>query len=87
MIYLKMPYKFSPWADVMCKASAEEEIIYADIDLDHLTAIRNQIPISFQQRSDLYAVRELDKDEKDSDRLLPTDTSGKMIKYESKKAD
>ena len=46
----------------MCKASAEEEIIYADIDLDHLTAIRNQIPISFQQRSDLYAVRELAND-------------------------
>jgi omega-amidase len=59
----------SPWADVMCKASAAEEIIYADIDLDHLTAIRNQIPISFQQRSDLYAVRELANDEKDTDRV------------------
>jgi len=44
-----------PYASVIASAAgAEEEIVYADIDLDYLLAIRSQIPVTFQRRLDLY---------------------------------
>jgi omega-amidase len=46
----------NPWGEVVAKASAEAAIIYADIDLARLDEIRGQIPITFQRRSDMYAV-------------------------------
>jgi len=46
----------NPWAEVISKASFGEDTIYADIDLDHLTTVRNQVPIGFQKRNDIYAV-------------------------------
>jgi len=46
----------SPWGEVISKAGHEEEIIMADIDLEHLEAVRNQIPIGFQRRNDLYQI-------------------------------
>ena len=51
----------------MSKASKEEEIIYADIDLDFLDGVRNQIPIGFQKRHDLYSV--VDKEKSSKERL------------------
>ncbi|KAM9762025.1 omega-amidase NIT2 [Menidia menidia] len=49
----------NPWGEVISKAGAEETIIYADIDLQYLAEIRQQIPISSQRRHDLYAVTAL----------------------------
>lgn len=46
----------SPWGEVISKAGPEEEVIYADIDLQYLSEIRQQIPITTQRRNDLYTV-------------------------------
>ncbi|XP_033866484.2 omega-amidase NIT2 [Acipenser ruthenus] len=46
----------SPWGDVVAKAGSEETIVYADIDLQYLTEVRQQIPIHTQKRHDLYSV-------------------------------
>jgi len=43
-----------PFASVVSSAAGgEEEIVYADIDLDHLKTIRGQIPVTVQRRQDL----------------------------------
>ncbi|XP_037554248.1 omega-amidase NIT2 [Nematolebias whitei] len=49
----------NPWGEVISKAGTEETIIYADIDLQYLADIRQQIPITCQRRDDLYAVTSL----------------------------
>ncbi|MBN3289601.1 NIT2 amidase, partial [Polypterus senegalus] len=46
----------SPWGDVLAKAGSEETIVYADIDMQHLTDVRQQIPLHTQKRHDLYKV-------------------------------
>jgi omega-amidase len=47
-----------PYASVVASAAgAEEEIVYADIDLDYLVAIRSQIPVTIQRRKDLYETK------------------------------
>ncbi|KAM9384704.1 omega-amidase NIT2 [Pholidichthys leucotaenia] len=46
----------NPWGEVVSKAGPEEVIIYADIDLQFLSNIRQQIPITSQRRDDLYTV-------------------------------
>ncbi|XP_077439944.1 omega-amidase NIT2 [Vanacampus margaritifer] len=46
----------NPWGDVISKAGAEEAVIYADIDLQYLADVRQQIPITAQRRHDVYAV-------------------------------
>ncbi|XP_019868765.1 omega-amidase NIT2 [Aethina tumida] len=43
-----------PWGKVVKQAGAEEEIVFADIDLDECDKIRQQIPIFQQRRSDIY---------------------------------
>lgn len=47
-----------PWGDVLCRAGAEEAILYADLDLARLEAVRQQLPILSARRTDLYAVEE-----------------------------
>ncbi|XP_015246967.1 PREDICTED: omega-amidase NIT2 [Cyprinodon variegatus] len=49
----------NPWGEVVAKAGPEETVIYADIDLQYLADIRQQIPITSQRRDDLYAVTSL----------------------------
>lgn len=44
-----------PFGTVVASAAAAEEIVYADIDLNHLEAIRSQIPVTFQRRNDVIA--------------------------------
>lgn len=51
----------SPWGEVIVKAGADETIITADIDLQYLAEIRQQIPIHTQRRHDLYSVEEMKK--------------------------
>ncbi|KAL2090004.1 hypothetical protein ACEWY4_014692 [Coilia grayii] len=46
----------SPWGEVITKAGATEEVVYADIDLQYLADVRQQIPITAQKRTDLYSV-------------------------------
>ncbi|XP_071989300.1 omega-amidase NIT2 [Engystomops pustulosus] len=48
----------SPWGEIISKAGADESIISADIDLQYLAEIRQQIPIHTQRRHDLYSVEE-----------------------------
>ncbi|XP_066455278.1 omega-amidase NIT2 [Eleutherodactylus coqui] len=48
----------SPWGEVIANADADEAIISADIDLQYLAEVRQQIPIHVQRRHDLYCVEE-----------------------------
>ncbi|XP_069802272.1 omega-amidase NIT2 [Dendropsophus ebraccatus] len=48
----------SPWGELVAKAGSEETIISADIDLQYVAEIRQQIPIHTQRRHDLYSVEE-----------------------------
>jgi omega-amidase len=52
-----------PWGTVLQKCEANEEIIYGDIDLEHLTTIRKQLPYLSQQRNDVYSVTEMKRDD------------------------
>ncbi len=47
-----------PWGSVICRADAEETILYADLDLSRTDAIRQQIPILSGRRSELYQITE-----------------------------
>ncbi len=48
-----------PWGTVLCRAGAEAKILYAQLDLDRVEAIRAQLPILSARRTDLYELREL----------------------------
>lgn len=48
-----------PWGSVVAHADAESTILYADIDLDRVEAIRQQLPILSARRTDLYEMKEL----------------------------
>ena len=43
-----------PWGEILAEAGTGEEIIYADIDLERVTKIRNQLPLLKHRRTDLY---------------------------------
>ncbi|XP_077546644.1 omega-amidase NIT2-like [Haemaphysalis longicornis] len=45
-----------PMGKVVASAGHEEGTVIADVDLDYLQAVRNQIPVTRQMRSDLYSV-------------------------------
>ena len=47
-----------PWGTVLCRAGAEETILYADLDIGRLEAVRAQLPFLSARRTDLYEVRE-----------------------------
>jgi len=46
-----------PFAKVVAKSEADEDIIYADIDIHNLEERRNQIPVQKQRREELYGVQ------------------------------
>lgn len=48
-----------PWGDVIAKAAGEEEIVYSTIDLSRQETVRQQVPVQYQKREDVY--RKLDK--------------------------
>ena len=48
-----------PWGTVLCRAGAEPAILYADLDLERIDAVRRQLPILSARRTDLYEVREV----------------------------
>lgn len=45
-----------PMGKVVQSADAKEELVVAEVDLDHLAAVRQQIPVTKQKRNDLYKV-------------------------------
>lgn len=47
-----------PWGTVLCRAGAGAEILYADLDLNHLEAVREQLPVLSARREDLYTLTE-----------------------------
>lgn len=47
-----------PWGTVLCRAGAEEAVLYAELDLTRVEAVRRQLPILSARRTDLYEVRE-----------------------------
>jgi len=44
----------SPWGKVLGTTEHQQEIVYADIDMQEVEDMRKQIPTSTQQRNDLY---------------------------------
>lgn len=48
----------SPWGDVIAKAGADEETIFATLDFAEAEKVRQSIPTSFQKRGDIYTVSE-----------------------------
>lgn len=47
-----------PWGTVLCRAGAGAEILYADLDLNRLEAVREQLPLLSARREDLYTLTE-----------------------------
>lgn len=43
-----------PWGKVVVNAGYQEEIIYADVDFKNCDEVRQQIPIYYQRRTDMY---------------------------------
>lgn len=62
----------NPWGEVVATTDEQEGIVYADIDLEHLEAVRQQIPIGKQRREDIYEVRHLSSEEKEKPPRLNT---------------
>jgi omega-amidase len=52
-----------PWGTVIQKCEMNEEIIYGDIDMEHLNTIRKQLPYLSQQRNDIYTLTEKKKED------------------------
>ena len=46
-----------PWGTVLCRAGGEDCILYADLDLSRVDAVRQQLPILSARRTDLYEVQ------------------------------
>ena len=49
----------NPYGEIIATAEYNEEIVYAEIDLDKQKEIRTNLPYLSQKRSDLYEVRQL----------------------------
>jgi len=47
----------NPWGEVIAKADEKDQIVYADIDLDYIREVRTMIPVTVQQRRDIYEVK------------------------------
>jgi predicted amidohydrolase len=46
-----------PWGEVLAQAGTLEDIIYADIKLNRIKEIRNQLPLLRNRRTDLYEIK------------------------------
>lgn len=53
-----------PYGEIIGKAGFDEEIVYADIDLDKVNEMRTNMPYLTQKRKDLYEVRQIDNSNK-----------------------
>ena len=48
----------SPWGDVLCRAGAGEELLYAELDLARIDQVRRQLPLLSARRTDVYTLSE-----------------------------
>ncbi|XP_033096370.1 omega-amidase NIT2-like isoform X2 [Anneissia japonica] len=48
----------NPWGEVVAKAGHMEDTIYADLDIRYLEDVRQQVPVQFQKRTDVYKLSE-----------------------------
>ena len=46
----------SPWGNVLGRLDAGPDILLTELDMDHVTAIRSQLPLLSARRSDLYNI-------------------------------
>lgn len=44
----------TPWGDFLAHTDENESIVYGDIDLDHVEAVRRQLPLLQHRRKELY---------------------------------
>lgn len=44
----------TPWGEFLAHADEAESIVYGDIDLDHVEAVRRQLPLLQHRRKELY---------------------------------
>jgi omega-amidase len=49
----------NPWGEFAGKTDEKESIVYADIDLDYVHAIREQLPLLRHRREDIYKLDEV----------------------------
>jgi len=47
----------NPWGEVLATTDENPAIVYADMKLNRVEEIRQQIPVSFQKRNDLYELK------------------------------
>ena len=65
VLIMNSPYSFFFLVHLICrgeiiaKAETGETIIYADIDLDRMEEVRQNVPLRHQKRHDLYEVKDL----------------------------
>jgi hypothetical protein len=45
-----------PWGTIAAECSDNESICYAQIDLDHVTAVRRKQPVYKHRRDDIYSI-------------------------------
>ena len=45
-----------PWGRIIAQAGEHEDVVFADIDLDYVDEVRQQIPVQQQKRNDLYCI-------------------------------
>jgi omega-amidase len=50
----------SPWGDVIATTAEAPAIVVADLDMTRVNEIRQSIPISYQKRTDLYHLNEVE---------------------------
>lgn len=46
----------NPWGEVIATMDEKPGVIYADLDMARVSAVRDQIPVSKQWRKDLYSL-------------------------------
>lgn len=49
----------NPWGKVIARASEEESIIYADIDLAQVAQVRSELPLLLHRRLDIYELKQI----------------------------
>ena len=49
----------SPWGEVLGKLDEKEGMLIQDIDLDRVEAVREQLPLIKQRRTDIYSLTKL----------------------------
>jgi predicted amidohydrolase len=49
---------------VVARAGEAEEVLYAEVDLEAVEAVRGMVPISGQRRTDLYTVLDKEREAK-----------------------